>query len=65
MCPGGQVVASTSEPNTIVTNGMSLFLRDGENANSALLVGISPSDYNSTSPLARYIFPKRIRRKSI
>lgn len=64
MCPGGQVMASSSEPNTIVTNGMSLFLRDGENANSALLVGISPSDYNSTSPLDRYLFSKKIRRKS-
>ena len=64
MCPGGQVMASSSEPNTIVTNGMSNFLRDGENANSALLVGISPSDYNGKSPLDRYIFSKRTRRKS-
>lgn len=65
MCPGGQVVASSSEKNTIVTNGMSNFLRDGENANSALLVGINPSDYNGKLPLDRYIFSKRFRRKSI
>ena len=65
MCPGGQVMASSSEENTIVTNGMSNFLRDGKNANSALLVGVSPSDFGGTSPLDRNLFSKRIRRKSI
>jgi len=45
MCPGGVVMASSSEENTIVTNGMSKFLRDGENANSAILVNVNPEDY--------------------
>ena len=52
MCPGGQVVASASEEGGVCTNGMSLFARDGENANSALLVGVSPEDFGSDHPLA-------------
>lgn len=45
MCPGGTVMASSSEEGTIVTNGMSRFLRDGENANSAVLVNVTPEDF--------------------
>ena len=45
MCPGGTVVAATSEPNRIVTNGMSQYSRNERNANSAIVVGISPEDY--------------------
>ncbi len=45
MCPGGYVVASASEPGTIVTNGMSCFDRSGKNANSAVLVSVSPEDF--------------------
>jgi len=52
MCPGGEVVASSSDNNEIVTNGMSNFNRDKENANSAVLVNILPSDYGSSHPLA-------------
>lgn len=52
MCPGGEVVAATSEAGGVVTNGMSAFARDGENANSALLVGISPADFPGDHPLA-------------
>lgn len=48
MCPGGQVVAAGSETGGICTNGMSLSARDGENANSALLVGISPADFGQS-----------------
>lgn len=44
MCPGGVVVASASEKETIVTNGMSRFARDAENSNSALLVSITEKD---------------------
>lgn len=40
MCPGGSVVASSSEPDAVVTNGMSAFARDGVNSNSAVLVGV-------------------------
>ena len=45
MCPGGYVVASSSEKGGVVTNGMSNFARDGENANSAVVVQIKKSDY--------------------
>lgn len=58
MCPGGEVVCSSSERG-IVTNGMSNFARDGENANSALLVNVSGSDYGSDHPLAGYDFKNR------
>ena len=45
MCPGGYVVAAASEEQCIVTNGMSEYKRDGDNANSALLVGVKPADF--------------------
>ncbi|MGM0641409.1 MAG: NAD(P)/FAD-dependent oxidoreductase [Thermotogota bacterium] len=52
MCPGGQVIASASEYNTIVTNGMSKFKRDAYNANSAILVNVETKDFKSSHPLA-------------
>ncbi|MCR5806568.1 MAG: hypothetical protein K6G68_05975 [Oscillospiraceae bacterium] len=45
MCPGGVVTASANENGTIVTNGMSEFARDGKNANSAVVVSVSPDDF--------------------
>ncbi len=45
MCPGGYVVAAASEPGMLCTNGMSYSGRSGENANSALLVGLDPADF--------------------
>jgi uncharacterized FAD-dependent dehydrogenase len=45
MCPGGTVVAATSEPGRVVTNGMSQYSRNERNANSAIVVGITPADY--------------------
>ncbi|WP_310452563.1 NAD(P)/FAD-dependent oxidoreductase [Sulfuritalea sp.] len=45
MCPGGTVVAATSEPGRVVTNGMSQYSRNERNANSALVVGVTPADY--------------------
>ncbi len=45
MCPGGQVVAATSEPGRVVTNGMSQYSRAERNANSALVVNVEPSDF--------------------
>jgi len=45
MCPGGQVVAATSEVGRVVTNGMSQYERSGKNANSGIVVGITPDDY--------------------
>jgi len=52
MCPGGTVVAATSEPQRVVTNGMSQYSRNERNANSGFVVGISPADYPSAHPLA-------------
>jgi uncharacterized FAD-dependent dehydrogenase len=45
MCPGGTVVAATSEPDRVVTNGMSQYSRNERNANAGIVVGISPQDY--------------------
>ncbi|BCL77060.1 hypothetical protein JHS3_27960 [Jeongeupia sp. HS-3] len=45
MCPGGTVVAATSEPGRVVTNGMSQYSRNERNANSGFVVGITPADY--------------------
>jgi uncharacterized FAD-dependent dehydrogenase len=45
MCPGGTVVAATSEPGRVVTNGMSQYSRNERNANAAVVVGIEPSDF--------------------
>ncbi len=45
MCPGGTVVAATSEPNRVVTNGMSQYSRNERNANSGIVVGVTPADY--------------------
>lgn len=64
MCPGGTVMASSSEPQTIVTNGMSNFLRDGKNANSAILVGVVPEDFKSNSPLSGIYFQKELEEKA-
>jgi uncharacterized FAD-dependent dehydrogenase len=50
MCPGGTVVAATSEPNRVVTNGMSQYSRNERNANSGIVVSINPSDYPADSP---------------
>ena len=56
MCPGGTVVAAASEPERVVTNGMSQYSRNERNANAAVVVGIEPSDFaafdDSGSPLA-------------
>jgi len=58
MCPGGSVIGSSSEPGTVVTNGMSTFSRSGKNANSALLVGVRPDDFGSDHPLAGIAFQR-------
>ncbi|MCI7804757.1 MAG: NAD(P)/FAD-dependent oxidoreductase [Oscillospiraceae bacterium] len=47
MCPGGHVVPAASEEKTVVTNGMSEFARDGENANAAVAVSVSPEDFGN------------------
>ena len=64
MCPGGFVVASQSEENTIVTNGMSNFDRANVNSNAALLVNVNPNDFGSDDVLAGVEFQRRIERKA-
>ena len=64
MCPGGVVVASSSEEGTIVTNGMSYFARDKENANSAILVNVRCEDYASDDVLAGFDFQEKFERKA-
>lgn len=59
MCPGGTVVAATSEENRVVTNGMSQYSRNEMNANSAIVVGIDPSDYPG-GPLAGIDFQRKL-----
>mgnify|MGYP000025387901 FL=1 len=64
MCPGGRVVASASEDGGVVTNGMSYFARDGKNANSALLVNVTPSDFKTDDPLAGMYFQREIEQRA-
>jgi uncharacterized FAD-dependent dehydrogenase len=52
MCPGGTVVAATSEPNRVVTNGMSQYSRNERNANAGIVVGITPEEDFPGGPLA-------------
>ncbi|MDF0605975.1 NAD(P)/FAD-dependent oxidoreductase [Neisseriaceae bacterium TC5R-5] len=59
MCPGGQVVAATSEPGLVVTNGMSQYSRAERNANSGLVVSVSPEDYPG-GPLAGIAFQRQL-----
>ncbi|SMB96171.1 hypothetical protein SAMN00017405_1468 [Desulfonispora thiosulfatigenes DSM 11270] len=62
MCPGGYVVASSSEAGGVVVNGMSEYSRAGLNANSAILVGVSPTDFESSDPLAGIEFQRKWER---
>jgi hypothetical protein len=64
MCPGGLVVASATEANGVSTNGMSLLARNHRNANSALLVGVTPADYPSDHPLAGIEFQRQWERQA-
>lgn len=59
MCPGGSVIASASEEGQVVTNGMSEHARDKENANSAVLVNVTPEDFGSEHPLAGIYFQEK------
>ena len=59
MCPGGTVVAATSEPHRVVTNGMSQYSRNERNANSGIVVGITPEDYPG-GPLAGIELQERL-----
>jgi hypothetical protein len=62
MCPGGTVVAATSEPGRVVTNGMSQYSRNERNANAALVVGVEPQDFGGdveNNPLAGLDFQRQ------
>ena len=60
VCPGGEVIAAASEAGGVVTNGMSEYARDRENINGGLLVGVTPSDFGGTGPLAGIAFQRRL-----
>ena len=64
MCPGGTVVAAASEPGRLVTNGMSQYSRNERNANSAIVVSISPEVDYPGHPLAGIEFQRRLEEKA-
>ena len=64
MCPGGTVVAAASEPEHLVTNGMSQYSRNERNANAAIVVGITPEDFPSAHPLAGIELQRKLESKA-
>jgi len=60
MCPGGQVVAATSEEGLVVTNGMSHYSRNERNANAGIVAGITPADFGGDSPLAGIVLQRKL-----
>lgn len=60
MCPGGEVMAASSQPGGLCVNGMSYRARDGVNANAALLVGVRPEDFGDNHPLAGFVWQRSI-----
>ena len=64
MCPGGYVVNASSEEGRLAVNGMSDHARDGENANSALIVTVTPDDFGGSGPLAGVDFQRRLEEKA-
>jgi len=64
MCPGGQVVAATSEEGRVVTNGMSHYSRADHNANAGIVVGITPADFGSEHPLAGIVLQRELETRA-
>ena len=64
MCPGGYVVNASSEEGRVCVNGMSYSKRDGANANSAIIVAVTPNDYGSEHPLAGVEFQRNLEEKT-
>jgi uncharacterized FAD-dependent dehydrogenase len=65
MCPGGTVVAATSEPERVVTNGMSQYSRNERNANSGIVVSIEPKDFGGDKhPLAGIDFQRELESRA-
>jgi uncharacterized FAD-dependent dehydrogenase len=63
MCPGGTVIAATSETGRVVTNGMSQYSRNERNANAGIVVGITPEDYPA-GPLAGIDFQRELESRA-
>ena len=64
MCPGGTVVAATSEPERVVTNGMSQYSRNERNANAGIVVGINPEQDFPGGPLAGVELQERLESRA-
>lgn len=60
MCPGGYVVNASSEPGRLAVNGMSYHARAGKNANSALIVTVTPDDFSDKTPLGGVAFQRSL-----
>ena len=64
MCPGGYVVNASSEKGRLAVNGMSNFRRDGLNANSAIIVAVTPEDFPKPGPLGGIEFQRKLEEKA-
>ncbi len=64
MCPGGLVVASSSEPGMVVTNGMSSYARAESNANAGFMVEVKPEDFTSADVLGGIAFQRELERRA-
>lgn len=64
MCPGGYVVNASSEEGRLAVNGMSYSGRNGKNANSAIIVTVTPEDFGSTEPLSGVEFQRKLEEKA-
>ena len=64
MCPGGYVVNAASEPERLAVNGMSYSDRAGRNANSAIIVQVTPKDYGADGPLAGVSFQRQLEQRA-
>lgn len=64
MCPGGYVVNASSEEGRLAVNGMSYSRRDGKNANSAIIVSVTPEDYGSFHPLGGIEFQRKLEERA-
>lgn len=64
MCPGGYVVNASSEPGRLAVNGMSYSQRNGDNSNSAMIVTVTPEDYEDDSPLSGIAFQRKLEERA-
>lgn len=64
MCPGGYVVNASSEDGRLAVNGMSYYRRDGANANSAIIVSVTPADFPEKGALAGVAFQRALEEKA-